>query len=166
MRSGGEFSYTCVRRGEGEKSGVGMRWVEESGAGWFQLGFFQRCWGIVKEDVMRMVREFHTNGKLVKGCNSSFIVLIPKIEGVGGINHLRPISLIGSIYKIIAKVLASRMKGIVDKLIGESPSAFHTWRNILDGVVVLNELLEEARQKKRRWIVFKVDFAKAFDSID
>lgn len=47
----------------------------------FNFDFFKGCWGVVREDVMRMVREFFIIGKLVKGCNSSFIVLIPKKEG-------------------------------------------------------------------------------------
>lgn len=130
----------------------------------FNIEFFKRCWGIVREDVMRVMREFHSNGKLVRGSNSSFIVLIPKKEGVCGINQMRPVSLIGSVYKIIAKVLACRMKGVIGKLIGEAQSAFIKGRNILDGVVVLNEVMDEARSRKKGWI--KVDFAKAYDSID
>lgn len=59
---------------------------------------------------MRVMHEFHSNGRLVKGSNSSFIVLIPKKDGASKLNHFRPISLIGSLYKIIAKVLASRLK--------------------------------------------------------
>lgn len=51
-------------------------------------------------------------------CNSSFVVLIPKKEGAREFNQMRPISLIGSMYKIIAKVLAMRMKTVVGKIIG------------------------------------------------
>lgn len=44
----------------------------------FNFDFFQCCWDIVKEDIFIMMDEFHSNGKLVRGSNSSFIVLIPK----------------------------------------------------------------------------------------
>lgn len=62
---------------------------------------------------------------------------------------MRPVSLIGSMYKIIAKVLASRMKGVMGSLIGESQSTFIKGKNIFDGVVVLHEVVEEARASKK-----------------
>lgn len=52
----------------------------------FNLGFYKECWDVVKEDIMRVMREFYENWRLVRGSNSSFIVLIPKKEGVCGIN--------------------------------------------------------------------------------
>lgn len=102
----------------------------------------------------------------MKGSNSSYIVLIPKKEGACDISHLRPISLIGSLYKILAKVLVGRLKLVMSKLIGEAQSAFIKGRNILDGVVVLNETVEDAKKSKKELLVFKVDFAKAYDSVD
>lgn len=115
---------------------------------------------------MRVMKEFHINGKLAKGCNSSFIVLIPKKEGNCGLKDLRPISLIGSLYKVIAKVLAKRMKKVMEKLIGDAQSAFLMDRNILDGVVVLNELTEDAKRAKKSRLIVKVDFARAYDSVE
>lgn len=74
-------------------------------------------------------------------------------------------SLIGSLYKILAKVLANRLKMVIGKLIGDTQSAFIKGRFILDGVVVLNEAVEDAKKIKAERLFFKVDFKKAFDSI-
>lgn len=115
---------------------------------------------------MRVMHEFHSHGRLVKGSNSSFIVLIPKKDGACDLNHFRPISLIGSLYKVITKVLAKRLKMVMSNLISDSQSAFVSGRYILDGVVVLNELVEEAKLARIERMVFKVDFAKAYDSVD
>lgn len=115
---------------------------------------------------MKVVREFHENGRWVRGSNSSFIVLIPKKDGARGIDQFRPISLIGSLYKIVAKMLARRLKTVLGKLIGGTQSAFLHGRNILDGVVILNEAIEDAKRLKKERLILKVDFAKAFDSID
>lgn len=90
----------------------------------FNLSFFKDCWDIVKADLMRVMSKFFVNRKLTKGCNSSFIVLIPKREGSCGLQHFCPVSLIGSLYKIMAKVLARRMKSVVGKVIGDTQSAF------------------------------------------
>ncbi|PNY01536.1 cysteine-rich receptor-like protein kinase [Trifolium pratense] len=60
-------------------------------------------------DVMRFITDFHRNGKLTKGINSTFIALIPKVDSPQRLNDFRPISLVGSLYKILANVLANRL---------------------------------------------------------
>lgn len=60
-------------------------------------------------EFMRLMVDFYQHGKLVKGLNLSFIVLIAKKEEARNLNDYRPISLVKGIYKIISKVLASKM---------------------------------------------------------
>lgn len=132
----------------------------------FNFRFFKECWEIVKADIMRFMEEFHRNGKLVRGLNPSYIVLIPKKEDSRGLNDFRPISLIGSIYKILAKVLAGRLCKVMDSIISENQSAFVGNRMIHDGIVILNEAVEEARRRKIERVFFKIDFAKAYDTVD
>lgn len=69
-------------------------------------------------------------------------------------------------YKIIAKILARHLKTVMDSIIGESQTAFLKGRNILDGVVILNEAIEDSKKNKKELLVFKVDFAKTYDSVD
>jgi len=64
------------------------------------FGFIKDFWPELKEDVTRFVSEFHRNGKMAKGINATFIVLIPKVDNPQRLNDLRPISLVGSLYKI------------------------------------------------------------------
>lgn len=68
-----------------------------------------RFWSDLKEEVMDFIKEFHARGKLSKNLCASFIALIPKIEGAGQLKDFRSISLIGSTYKILAKLLACRL---------------------------------------------------------
>ncbi|GJZ22014.1 RNA-directed DNA polymerase, eukaryota, reverse transcriptase zinc-binding domain protein [Tanacetum coccineum] len=77
----------------------------------------------------------------------------------------RPISLIGSVYKIIAKILAKRLCLVLPYLISDVQSAFVANRQILDGPFILNELLSWCKFKKLNGMIFKVDFEKAFDSV-
>ncbi|XP_028082885.1 uncharacterized protein LOC114284188 [Camellia sinensis] len=105
----------------------------------FNMSFFKKCWGIVKYDVLQFMREFHQNASLVRGLNSSFIALIPKSDSPSGLNEYRPISLIGSLYKILAKVLANRIKLVMPRIISDVQSAFLGGRHILDGVLIANE---------------------------
>ncbi|KAK2360432.1 hypothetical protein QL285_085698 [Trifolium repens] len=76
------------------------------------------------------------------------------------------ISLVGSLYKILAKVLANRLRLVVGSLISESQTAFVKDRQILDGILIANEVVDEARKSKKELMLFKVDFEKAYDSVD
>ncbi|GKV27067.1 hypothetical protein SLEP1_g36277 [Rubroshorea leprosula] len=76
-----------------------------------------------------------------------------------------PISLIGVMYKIIAKLLANRLRKVLDKVIGEQQMAFIEGRQLVDGVVIANEVIDEAKRKKKRSFLFKVDFEKAYDKV-
>jgi hypothetical protein len=115
---------------------------------------------------MHFLREFHKNGRLTKGINITFIALIPKVNSPQRLNAFRPISLVGSMYKILAKVLANRLRMVIGNVISDSQSAFIKGRQILDGILVANEIVDEARKQKKELLLFKVDFEKAYDSID
>nr|GFB46310.1 cysteine-rich receptor-like protein kinase [Tanacetum cinerariifolium] len=77
----------------------------------------------------------------------------------------RPICLIGSVYKIIAKILANRLIGVLDNIVHEVQLAFITDRQILDGPFILNEVIQWCKSKKKQSLIFKVDFEKAYDSV-
>ena len=110
--------------------------------------------------------EFHRNGKLTKGVNSTFIALIPKVSIPQQLNDYRPISLVGCMYKVLAKVLANRLRGVLGSVISESQSTFVKGKQILDGILIANEAVDEARRLNKELLMFKVDFEKAYDSVD
>ncbi|GJW48717.1 RNA-directed DNA polymerase, eukaryota [Tanacetum coccineum] len=105
------------------------------------------------------------DGSFPTGCNSSFIVLIPKTQDPKMVKDFRPISLIGSMYKIIAKILANRLSLVISNLISDVQSAFVSNHQILDGPFILNELISWCKHKNTKAMIFKVDFEKAFDSV-
>ncbi|GJV69335.1 RNA-directed DNA polymerase, eukaryota, reverse transcriptase zinc-binding domain protein [Tanacetum coccineum] len=81
------------------------------------------------------------------------------------VKDFRPISLIGCLYKIIAKILTNRLVSVIGDLVNEVQSAFVAERQILDGPFILNEVLQWCRRKKKHALIFKVDFEKAYDSV-
>ncbi|GJZ10726.1 RNA-directed DNA polymerase, eukaryota [Tanacetum coccineum] len=98
-------------------------------------------------------------------CNSSFVALIPKINDPKLVSDYRPISLIGSIYKVVTKVLANRLSTVISDIISDVQSAFLPNRQILDGPFIISELISWCKRKKQQAMMFKVDFAKAYDSV-
>ncbi|PNX62136.1 cysteine-rich receptor-like protein kinase, partial [Trifolium pratense] len=130
------------------------------------FGFIKDFWAEMQDDVMRFILEFHRNGRLTKGLNATFIALIPKVDSPQRLNDFRPISLVGSLYKILAKVLANRLRLVMGSVISASQTAFVKGRQILDGILIANEVVDEARKSKKELLLFKVDFEKAYDSVD
>ncbi|GJR29917.1 RNA-directed DNA polymerase, eukaryota, reverse transcriptase zinc-binding domain protein [Tanacetum coccineum] len=118
-----------------------------------------------EHDVYMAVNHFFIHGEIPPGCNSSFIALIPKVPDANLVKDFRPISLIGSIYKIIAKILSNRLVNVLGDIVNEVQSAFIAERQMLDGPFILNEILQWCTKKKKKTLIFKVDFEKAFDSI-
>lgn len=132
----------------------------------FNFAFVKEFWEILKPNIMRFMQEFHIHGRFVKGFNPTFIVLIPKKEASVELSDYRPISLVGGMYKIISKVLARRLSMVLPSIISEAQRAFIGGRNILDSVVTLNEAIDDAKRNQIGRIFFKIDFAKAYDSVD
>lgn len=83
----------------------------------FNFKFIKQFWEVIKPDFLRFFDEFYVNGVFPRGLNASFIALIPKVPDPQGLNEYRPISLIGCTYKILAKVLANRLKRILPLVI-------------------------------------------------
>ncbi|GKD44344.1 RNA-directed DNA polymerase, eukaryota, partial [Tanacetum coccineum] len=131
----------------------------------FTFDFIHRYWKIINQDVVNSVREFFVTSKFPPGCNSSFITLIPKKQYAKVVKDFRPISLIGSFYKFIAKILANCLSMVISDLISDVQSAFVSNRQILDGPFILNELITWCKYNKTKAMIFKVDFEKDFDSV-
>jgi len=131
----------------------------------FNFNFIQSCWDMIKSDVMTAVNFFNVTGSFPKGCNASFIALVPKVRHPSSFDQFRPISLVAVIYKIITKILSCRMKKIMPMIIDDCQSAFLSDIGLMDNVVMANEVLEEIRRKTKSGVCFKVDFEKAYDSV-
>ncbi|GJW28107.1 RNA-directed DNA polymerase, eukaryota [Tanacetum coccineum] len=67
-------------------------------------------------------------------------------------------------YKIIAKILANQLSKVIDSIISPEQSAFISGRQILDGPLILSKVIDWYKKRKKKMMLFKVDFEKAFDS--
>ncbi|KAJ9693494.1 hypothetical protein PVL29_012324 [Vitis rotundifolia] len=132
----------------------------------FTIAVFQDCWDVVKEDLVRVFAEFHRSGIINQSTNASFIVLLPKKSLTKKISDFRPINLITSLYKIIAKVLSGRIRGVLHETIHSTQGAFVQGRQILDAALIANEIVDERRRSREEGVVFKIDFEKAYDHVN
>lgn len=88
------------------------------------MSFLQKFWHVIKEEIRELFKELHRTGSFMKSLNSSFLVLIYKVEGEANIMEFLPINFVGYVYKFMMKVLAKTLAKVVDKVIGECHHTF------------------------------------------
>ncbi|RVW99876.1 LINE-1 reverse transcriptase-like [Vitis vinifera] len=103
----------------------------------FSMAFWQFSWDFVKEE-----------------------------GGAKDLKDFRPISLVGGLYKWLAKVLANRMKGVLAKVISTSQNDFVEGQQIMDAVLVANETIDSIVKSNRGAILYKLDIEKVYDHVD
>ncbi|GJR96304.1 putative RNA-directed DNA polymerase, eukaryota, reverse transcriptase zinc-binding domain protein [Tanacetum coccineum] len=130
------------------------------------FNFRKRYWEILRVDFHKCFAYFEATGRLSRGVNPSFITLVPKIKDTIEISDFRPISLIGCVYKVISKVLASHLAKVINKIISPNQTAFIAGWQILDDALIANEIVNFASKSNLKLLLFKVDFEKAFDSVN
>jgi len=132
----------------------------------FNLKCIKKLWPIIGEDFCSYIAQFFETGYFHPSFNTTWVTLIQKRKGVLEVPEFRPISLVGSLYKIIAKILSSRFKKVLAQLVGDVQSAFVEGRQILDGALIANEVVQWLKKKKKSGVLLKLDFQKAYDTID
>ncbi|KAE8671815.1 kinase-related family protein [Hibiscus syriacus] len=130
------------------------------------LGFFKRFWSVLKGNIMQFFHRFFVGKEWEHGINHTFITLIPKESNIGSLDDYRPISLVGGVYKILSKCLSRRLRSCIEDLISPTQFAFIPGRQILDCSLIANEGIDYWRKKGLKGCVFKVDFKKAYDTVD
>ncbi|XP_026398977.1 uncharacterized protein LOC113294818 [Papaver somniferum] len=127
--------------------------------------FYKECWKIIQEDVFHAIQFCWNKRFIPKGLNSSFLFLIPKVQGAKSPNQFRPIGLSNVSFKIITKIITTRMSTLMEKLVAPQQAAYIKGRNIQE-VLLASEMVNEMKKKRRGGNVgFNLDISEAYDSV-
>lgn len=99
--------------GDGPQAPTGFKLWYSAGAGIYMHG-----------DVMDVVGDLMNNAHIDWRLKSTFLVLVHIKEVVIDVTNFRPISLMGSVNKILSEVLGTRLKVVMDELVSNHQSAF------------------------------------------
>lgn len=128
--------------------------------------FFKEAWPCIGEDVSQAILNFFQSGKMLKQINATNLCLIPKIEQPSNVSQFRPIACCNVLYKIISKMLCSRLKAVLPCLVDEVQSAFVENRKIMHNILVCQDMLKHyKRENEPARCNLKVDSKKAYDSL-
>ncbi|XP_039123641.1 uncharacterized protein LOC120260266 [Dioscorea cayenensis subsp. rotundata] len=132
----------------------------------FLFFFFKQNWDTISEDLFRLCEDFYYFRANLEKINWANIALIPKVAAPASHSDYRPISLINSTLKILSKLLATRLSKALIGLVDPEQSAFLKGRCILDNIATAEELLFSIHKRRVSGHILKVDFSKAFDTVD
>ena len=131
-------------------------------------GFYQRFWLLFKDSVINEIKKVFRERKVPAYLNQTHIALIPKIKGPEIIENYRPISLCNSIYKIIFKIIVTRIRPHLDKLVSLFQTAFIPGRKGIDNTIIAQEIIHTIGRKSGKVgnLVIKIDLEKACDKLE
>uniref|UniRef100_A0A1J3EJP2 LINE-1 retrotransposable element ORF2 protein n=1 Tax=Noccaea caerulescens TaxID=107243 RepID=A0A1J3EJP2_NOCCA len=132
----------------------------------YSIEFIRASWATVGSDVINAVKEFFRNGRLLKDLNNTAICLIPKSSEACKLKDYRPISCCNIVYKVISKIIANRLKPILQECISLNQAAFLKGRSLGENVLLASELIRNYQKPSSpKSCMLKVDIRKAFDTI-
>lgn len=132
----------------------------------YSTEFFIASWPVIGPEVTEAILEFFRSGCLLKQWNAANLVLIPKKLNASLPSDFRPISCLNTVYKVISKLLASRLKEILPVMVSNSQSAFLPGRLLAENVLLATDLVNGYNsQSVTPRGMLKVDLRKAFDTV-
>eukprot|EP00253_Pinus_taeda_P027333 PITA_27333 len=131
----------------------------------FPICFYRRFWNLIKKDLVKMIRWAQRKRKIGGYTNATFLALIPKENRPSSLSRFRPISLCNSSYKILTKILATRLKPLLSSLISENQGGFLPNRQITNSILLVQEAIHSSLSRKEKGFVLKLDLENAFDRV-
>ncbi|CAL1383711.1 unnamed protein product [Linum trigynum] len=154
---------------EVRKTVFAMGSKQAPGSDGFTGKFFKAFWDIVGDSVTVAVCSFFATSRMLRSFNHTWLTLIPKVDNVETMRHLRPISLCQFVYKIITKIMAERLACLLPMIVPDGQNAFIRERQIVENVLLGHELMHYLKIKtrgKKGYTALKVDMEKAYDRVE
>ncbi|KAL2894126.1 hypothetical protein RDABS01_010035, partial [Bienertia sinuspersici] len=132
----------------------------------FNSSFFKMTLSTLGDEICAAVLEFFQTGKFLRELNNTNITLIPKVSSPMNMTDFQPTACCNAVYKIISKMMCSRLNEILLDLISEFQSGLIKGRKIFQNICIVQDLIGKYKRKSSPPVcIFKVDIRKAYDSI-
>lgn len=105
-------------------------------------------WETIKDDLVPFIQLPFLNLEAPRIINETSISTIPKREDPSSITQLLSISFCNTVYKIIAKIIANRLRVSLPKIISSNQNSFLSGRGTKTNVIIANEILYSMRYER------------------
>jgi hypothetical protein len=136
---------------------------KSSGPDGWTVEFYLKFFEVVSDDLVDLVEDTRSRGRIKSTLNSTFLALIPKENNPQTFGDYRPITLCNLCYKLISKVIANMIKPILSRELSGEQLRFLKGRQILDAIGTAHELIHSIRARKQKALILKMDLQKAYD---
>ncbi|CAI5973365.1 unnamed protein product [Closterium sp. NIES-65] len=126
---------------------------------------FERHWDVLGKEFLRMAQSFSVSATIPANIKEAITILLHKKGEKDNLDNYRPITLLNFTYKVLARVVANRMKMHLHKVISAEQYGFIPGRRISEAIGVVADVIEAAKKGNEDWYMLLVDFRKAFDSV-
>ncbi|PKU76567.1 hypothetical protein MA16_Dca001171 [Dendrobium catenatum] len=129
----------------------------------FNFHFYKSAWHIIGPTVCKAIRSFFHKCYMPNGVKATALVIVPKTKNATTVSEYRPIALCNTIYKIITKVIAERIKPVMKLIVMDTQAGFIKSRVSTDNILLANDILAFAGKNKRgNYFCAKLDIKKSF----
>ena len=129
------------------------------------LEFYRMGWDIIQTELLQIMNNMYSNEPLRAHQARGLMVYIPKKPNPIRITEYRPLTLLNSDYKILARVIANRLKPILHDIISPQQHCSIQRTSIFEAVATIRDVIAYAEISQTPLYVISLDFQAAFDRI-
>jgi hypothetical protein len=145
---------------------LGLKSGRAPGIDGLPADFYKSFWSLIGGDVGDVLRDSLASGCLPLSCRRAVITLLPKKGDLQQLKNWRPVSLLCTDYKLLSKVLATRLGKVMAEVIHVDQSYCVPGRLITDNVMLIRDFLEVSGSLGVETGLISIDQEKAFDRVE
>ena len=142
-----------------------MKHNKSPGIDGLPIEFYCKFWSIIRPEICEIIKNMVNGTNLQENQRKAILVLIHKDGELSHLKNWRPISLICADVKVVAKILAKRLRNVMDKIVSKKQFCVQG-RTIIDSTVNIRDIIYNSNEMNISGAVINLDWEKAFDRVD
>lgn len=142
--------------------------LKASGIDGFPALFYQKHWNICNNEITQLITSIFSSGTIHHGLNHTLLTMIPKVQSPTHMHLFRPINLCCTLYKVVSKIIVSRIRAFLKQWISPNQVSYVLGRHISDNIMITQEILHKCKRTdgNKGYLVWKIDLSKAYDKLN